>query len=100
MMDVRLAGTGGRGGWPLPACRCASCARARSAGRSRAPAEVLVDGVLRLRPGHEAEPPPGYQVDRLPGGWEVTGPDGGRLLAADGSGITPRPGDGRRYDIA
>src|SRR5215831_13380616 len=98
-MDVRVAGTGGSGGWPQPACRCASCARARSAGRSRAPADVLVDGVLRLRPGHAAEPPPGYQVDRMPGGWEVTGP-GGRLLAADGSGITPQPRDGGRYDIA
>ena len=99
-MDVRLAGTGGSGGWPRPGCRCASCSRARSAGRDHAPAHVLVDEVLHLRPGHAPEPPPGYQVGRMPGGWTVTGPDGARLLAADGSGVTPQPsGSAGAYDI-
>jgi len=100
-MDVRLAGTGGSGGWPRPGCGCASCARARSAGRYRAPAQVLVDEVLELRPGRAPGPPPGYQVGRMPGGWTVTGPDGARLLAADGSGVTPEPpGRAGAYDIA
>jgi adenosylcobinamide kinase / adenosylcobinamide-phosphate guanylyltransferase len=90
-MEVRLAGTGGGRGWPRPGCGCASCARARSAGRHRAPAQVLVDGVLHLGPGAAARPPAGYQVGRLPGGWTVTGPDGARLLVADGSRVTPEP---------
>jgi adenosylcobinamide kinase / adenosylcobinamide-phosphate guanylyltransferase len=101
-MDVRLAGTGGRGGWPRPGCRCASCAQAAAAGRGRAPAQLLVDGVLRLPPGPAARAsgPPGYQVGRVPGGWTVAGPDGSRLLAADGSGVTPQPPPGTEpYDI-
>jgi adenosylcobinamide kinase / adenosylcobinamide-phosphate guanylyltransferase len=102
-MDVRMVGTGGRGGWPRPDCRCASCARAAAAGRRRAPAQVLVDGVLRLGPGSASGvsgPPPGYQVGRMPGGWTVAGPDGGRLLVADGSGVTPQPPPGTGpYDI-
>ena len=85
-MEVRLVGTGGDGGWPQPDCRCASCGRVRSAGRLRAPTRVLVDGVLRFdsgRPpvGGPADPgAAGYRVERVPGGWEVTGPGGGRLL--------------------
>ena len=99
-MDVRLAGTGGGGGWPQPGCRCASCARAAAAGRGRGPAQVLVDGVLRLPPGPAAGAPPGYQVSRMPGGWSVAAPGGGRLLVADGSGVTPHPPPGTRpYDI-
>ena len=36
----------------------------------------------------------------MPGGWTVTGPDGGRLLVADGSGVTPQPPPGTRpYDL-
>jgi adenosylcobinamide kinase / adenosylcobinamide-phosphate guanylyltransferase len=100
-MDVCLAGTGGSGGWPRPGCGCASCARARSAGRHRAPADVVVDGVLRLRPGREPAPPPGYQVGRMPGGWTVTGPGGARLVTADGSGVPAQPpADSAPYDIA
>jgi adenosylcobinamide kinase / adenosylcobinamide-phosphate guanylyltransferase len=95
-MEVCLAGTGGRGGWPEPGCRCASCARAAS-GRRRAAARVIVDGVLTVGAG---EPPAGYRVQRLPGGWTVIGPDGGRLLVGDGSGVTPEPpADPRPYDI-
>jgi adenosylcobinamide kinase / adenosylcobinamide-phosphate guanylyltransferase len=102
-MDVRLVGTGGRDGWPRPGCRCASCAAASAAGRRRAPAQVLVDGVLRLRPGpapRVSGAPPGYQVSPMPGGWTVAGPGGGRLLVADGSGVTPQPPPGTGpYDI-
>src|SRR5580704_3565594 len=93
-MEIRLLGTGGRDGWPQPGCRCASCARARSSGRHRSRAEVVVDGVLRLTPG---EPPArggrpgGHRVEEVPGGWSVTGPDGARLLVADGSGAVLDP---------
>ena len=96
-MEVRLAGTGGRDGWPQPGCGCASCARVRAAGRARTPARVVVDGVLHIDSGG---PPPGYEVQRMPGAWAVTAPDGGRLLVADGSGATPEPPAGSRpYDI-
>jgi adenosylcobinamide kinase / adenosylcobinamide-phosphate guanylyltransferase len=97
-MEVCLAGTGGRAGWPQPGCGCASCARVRAPGRGRAPASVVVDGVLRIGSG---SPPPGYQVRRMPGAWTVAAPGGGTLLAADGSGVTPEPPAGSRpYDIA
>src|SRR5215469_7324466 len=103
-MDIRLTGTGGSGGWPQPGCRCASCARARSAGRSRSPAQLLVDGALVLEPGAGTGadgPPGGYRVVRIPGGWDVTSPGGARLLAADGSANTPEPPAGARpYDLA
>ena len=70
----------------------------RAAGRARAPARVIVDGVLRVG---SAEPPAGYRVRRMPGAWAVTGPDGGRLLAADGSGARPQPQAGDQpYDVA
>jgi adenosylcobinamide kinase / adenosylcobinamide-phosphate guanylyltransferase len=96
-MEVCLAGTGGSSGWPEPGCGCASCARVGASGRTRAPARVVVDGVLCIGSG---PPPPGYQVQRLPGAWDVTAPDGGRLLVADGSGVTPEPPAGSRpYDI-
>jgi adenosylcobinamide kinase / adenosylcobinamide-phosphate guanylyltransferase len=97
-MEVRLAGTAGSGGWPQQGCACASCARLRAAGRSRAPALVVVDGELRVGAG---EAPAGYEVRRMPGAWDVAAPDGGRLLVADGSGVTPDPpASGRPYDIA
>jgi adenosylcobinamide kinase / adenosylcobinamide-phosphate guanylyltransferase len=109
-MEIRLVGTGGSGGWPRPGCRCASCERARSAGRRRAPAHVLVDGVLRIDSGG----PPcrasdarrggdgtgggdvmsvgaGYRVERVPFGWDVTGPDGARLLVGEWRGPTTAP---------
>jgi adenosylcobinamide kinase/adenosylcobinamide-phosphate guanylyltransferase len=124
-MEIRLAGTGGTSGWPQPDCRCASCAAARSAGQRRAPTRVIVDGVLRIdRGGPSAEVPgeprpgdtaPGtaaprgtapdaarYRVARVPGGWDVTGPDGDRLLAGDppGDGPGAAPPDGTMpYDI-
>jgi adenosylcobinamide kinase / adenosylcobinamide-phosphate guanylyltransferase len=96
-MEVCLAGTGGAGGWPQQGCACASCTRARAAGRARAPARVVVDGVLDIGAGH---PPAGYEVRRMPGAWSVTGPDGGRLLVADGSGVSPQPpASAQPYDV-
>jgi adenosylcobinamide kinase / adenosylcobinamide-phosphate guanylyltransferase len=102
-LEVCLAGTAAEGGWPREGCRCASCDRARAAGRGRAPARIAVDGVLDVGPGASAEgrPPPGYRVEAIPGGWDVTGPDGGRLLVAGAAGAVPRPPDGAApYDIA
>jgi adenosylcobinamide kinase/adenosylcobinamide-phosphate guanylyltransferase len=95
-MDVELAGTAGPAGWPRPGCRCACCGRGLAAGRSRRPAGAILDGVLRLGPDGPAPggAPPGYQVSALPGGWEVTAPDGGRLLAAAGPDAVPVPPDG------
>src|SRR5450432_4854794 len=91
-MDVRFLGTGGPAGWPQPGCRCASCMRATAAGRVRQPGAVRVDGRLRLDPG---QPPrgaaPGYRIEPVPGGWDITGPDGTRLLTAAGPGAAPAP---------
>ena len=100
-MDVRFLGTGGGAGWPEPGCPCASCRRAAASGPGRRPVSLLVDGRLRLEPG---QPPrgaaPGYQVSELPGGWDVTGPDGARLLAARGLAAIPEPGSVTRpYDL-
>ncbi len=87
-MDVLVQGSGGVLGWPEPGCRCASCQRARAAGISRAPARIIVDGTVVLggqTPGWEdgtRQQPAGYQVTRLPHAWEVTAPDGARLLCA------------------
>jgi adenosylcobinamide kinase/adenosylcobinamide-phosphate guanylyltransferase len=100
-LDVCVAGTGAENGWPREGCRCASCERARSAGRSRGPARVVVDGVLHLGPGGAVGRADGYRVKAVPGGWDVTGPDGGRLLVADAAGAAPQPPAGAApYDIA
>jgi adenosylcobinamide kinase / adenosylcobinamide-phosphate guanylyltransferase len=80
-----LVGTGGADGWPEDGCSCASCMRARSAGLRRAPGRARVDGVS----------------SPVPGGVEITGPDGGRLLLAAGPGQVPEPASGSApYDIA
>jgi adenosylcobinamide kinase/adenosylcobinamide-phosphate guanylyltransferase len=51
--------------------------------------------------GTAAEANPAYRITRLPGGIEVTGPDGGRLLVAAGPGQVPQPAPGSApYDIA
>jgi adenosylcobinamide kinase/adenosylcobinamide-phosphate guanylyltransferase len=90
-MDVRFLGTGGPAGWPEPGCRCASCLRAAAGGGRRA-GGVLVDGQLRIDPGQPPRgAPDGYRVAPVPGGWDITGPDGGRLLIAGGPGQVPDP---------
>jgi adenosylcobinamide kinase / adenosylcobinamide-phosphate guanylyltransferase len=110
-VDALLTGTGGARGWPEDGCSCASCMRARAAGVRRAPGRVLVDGQLALAPDLAPQPVPaepapagaaaGHQVRQLPGGWDVTGPDGRRLLVAAGPGAIPRPADGTSpFDIA
>ena len=112
-MDVQLLGTGGPDGWPRPGCRCASCAGGRAAGRSRAPALAVVDGTLRIRSGQppdcgppRCQPPGAWPAARhivrpLPGGWDMTAPDGRRLLIAGEPGAIPEPGAAARpYDVA
>jgi adenosylcobinamide kinase/adenosylcobinamide-phosphate guanylyltransferase len=82
---------------------------------------IVVDGQVRLGVGDtraggaeaggqgDEDVPGGYLVRRVAdardagraGGWEVTAPDGGRLLYPAGPGAVPRPdGDAGRYDIA
>lgn len=106
-MHALLIGTGGAGGWPQDGCRCASCMRARSDGLHRRPGRVLVDGLLEFSPGQS--PPPGpaqpgagtHRLMRVPGGYDITGPDGGRLLLAESPGAVPEPPAGAEpYDIA
>jgi adenosylcobinamide kinase/adenosylcobinamide-phosphate guanylyltransferase len=113
-MDVQFLGTGGPDGWPQAGCRCASCLRATAAGRGRSPGGVLVDGRLRIDLGRPPRPadrdcPPvvpnavggqgsaaGYRTEPLPGGWDITGPEGARLLVAAAAGAAPDPPAGTR----
>jgi adenosylcobinamide kinase / adenosylcobinamide-phosphate guanylyltransferase len=111
-VHVLLTGTGGADGWPHDGCRCASCMRARSAGVHRAPGQVRVDGALDFGVGQPLTNPdatagtaasasPAHRITPLPGGIEVTSPDGGRLLLAAGPGQVPEPPPGSApYDIA
>ena len=98
-MDVGLLGTGGRGGWPQPGCRCASCApgrggrrppRAHAGARGRA-AAPRARPAAALRAGHRAAGLPGRpRLARAAG----TSParTAARLLAAGGPGAAPEPG--------
>jgi adenosylcobinamide kinase/adenosylcobinamide-phosphate guanylyltransferase len=99
-MDVRFLGTGGPAGWPEPGCRCASCLRAAPGGGRRA-GGVLVDGQLRIDPGQPPRgAPDGYRVAPVPGGWDITGPSGARLLATAGPGAIPDPPvETRPFDV-
>ncbi|MBD3142628.1 bifunctional adenosylcobinamide kinase/adenosylcobinamide-phosphate guanylyltransferase [Microbispora bryophytorum] len=78
-MEIRLEGTGGPEGWPVPGCPCASCGRL--APGHRRPASIVLDGRVRLTDAH---PPAGYVIRRTADGCEVTGPGGDRLLYAVG----------------
>ncbi len=111
-MKIDVRSSGGTGGWPEPGCRCASCLRAAD-GPPRGPFRVLVDGVLELTAagvtgdgdgdgggGAEAGKV-GHRVRPLAGGWDVTAPDGTRLLAGAGAGASPEvPPGTARYDSA
>jgi adenosylcobinamide kinase / adenosylcobinamide-phosphate guanylyltransferase len=96
-VDALLTGTGGAAGWPEPGCRCASCERASAARIRRRPGGVLVDETLEFRPGQTVTRGTGtaataaYRIDAVPGGFDVTGPDGTRLLLASGPGQVPEP---------
>jgi len=128
-MRVVAVGTGGAAGWPEPGCRCASCHRQLMDDKARGQSTIVVDDVLRLGDGGDAAgtageeaagtargeagtagaDSPGYWVRRVAdarvpgglGGWDVTGPDGGRLLSAAGPGAVPVPPEGTAgYDVA
>ena len=93
-MRVLIEGSGGIAGWPAPGCRCASCMR--MSGNPRARSTILIDDVLRLGTGDDEIPEiEGYRTLRVSGGWEVTAPDGERLLY----GGVPEEG-AAAYDIA
>jgi adenosylcobinamide kinase/adenosylcobinamide-phosphate guanylyltransferase len=102
-----VGGSGGSAGWPEPGCRCASCRGQDAAGNARKPSAIVVDGVLSLGAG---APPAsagsaaaeGYTVLALgAAGWDITGPDGRRLLYPAGPGAVPAPPEGAApYDIA
>jgi adenosylcobinamide kinase / adenosylcobinamide-phosphate guanylyltransferase len=126
-MRILVEGSGGAAGWPQPGCRCASCLRMGESVRVRS--TIVVDGTVRLGVGDaggvgngdaggvrardpggtQAGDVAGYRVlpladardPREPGGWEVTAPDGGRLLYPAGPGAVPVPAQGAAaYDIA
>ena len=68
---------------------------------------MLVDGELEFRPGQPPSSGTGasaaaaHRIDAVPGGWDVTGPDGARLLLSAGPGQVPEPAPGAApYDIA
>lgn len=96
-MRVTASGTGGTRGWPEPGCRCASCQRAGREGSGRAPSAIVIDGVLRLSADGLTGQSGEYEVREVPGGWDVTAPDGARLLYLPGPGVPEPAGP---YDIA
>jgi adenosylcobinamide kinase / adenosylcobinamide-phosphate guanylyltransferase len=111
-MRVLVEGSGGAAGWPQPGCRCASCMRQVTDGNVRKQSTIVVDDVVILAAGGEPGKGlgiAGYAVQRLgdardpggTGGWEVTSPDGERLLYPARPGAVPVPPDGAgRYDVA
>jgi adenosylcobinamide kinase / adenosylcobinamide-phosphate guanylyltransferase len=108
-MRVLVEGSGGAAGWPQPGCRCASCLRQERDGSMRARSAIVIDGAVRLGVSEPGDAAGGYGVRRLadardpaePGGWDVTGPDGGRLLYPARPGAVPVPAeDAAAYDIA
>ena len=109
-MRVLVEGSGGSAGWPEPGCRCASCLRQAADGNSRKESTIVIDGRLRLgaESGAREAGAAGYRVRRVPdaraggtGGWDVTAPDGGRLLYPAGPGSAPAPPEGTAsYDVA
>jgi adenosylcobinamide kinase / adenosylcobinamide-phosphate guanylyltransferase len=95
-VEIEVRGSGGAQGWPAPGCRCAACQQTVVNGTARDPFSVLINGALELR-GPEAGQADGHRVRRLAGGWDVTGPDGIRLLAGPGPQV---PAGTARYDAA
>jgi adenosylcobinamide kinase / adenosylcobinamide-phosphate guanylyltransferase len=102
-----LIGTGGTNGWPEDGCRCASCMRAAASGLTRRPGRVLIDGTLEFIPYQRVMTGTGqpggsaHRIAPVPGGFDITGSDGGRMLLAAGPGALPEPDpDAMPYDIA
>ncbi len=120
-MRVLVEGSGGSAGWPQPGCRCASCLRQAADGNLRMRSTIVVDGRVRIGVedtggghagggdtgnghagnGHAGNGAVGYQVGAIAGGWDITAPDGGRLLYPAGPGAVPVPPAGAApYDVA
>jgi adenosylcobinamide kinase/adenosylcobinamide-phosphate guanylyltransferase len=130
-MRVLVEGSGGSAGWPQPGCRCASCLRQVANRNTRIKSTIVVDGQVRLGIGDAGGGDAGggdagggdagggdadlggarvaadYSVRRLAdardgaGGWELTAPDGRRLLYPAGPGAVPvPPEDAAPYDVA
>jgi adenosylcobinamide kinase/adenosylcobinamide-phosphate guanylyltransferase len=130
-MRVLVEGSGGAAGWPQPGCRCASCMRKKLDGNIRLRSTILIDDVVRLgvgddvvrsgvgepgdaagggvRAGAGLDDAQKHRVRELAdarnpgnvGGWDVAGPDGGRLLYPARPGAVPEPAEGAAaYDIA
>ena len=127
-MRVLVEGSGGSAGWPQPGCRCASCLRQVTDGNARIKSTIVVDEQVRLGIGEPRGGAgyqgggagyqggggssqggggssqgggAGYQVGAIAGGWELTTPDGGRLLYPAGPGAVPvPPEDAAPYDVA
>ncbi|WP_067463309.1 bifunctional adenosylcobinamide kinase/adenosylcobinamide-phosphate guanylyltransferase [Actinomadura macra] len=87
-MNIELRAFAGPRGWPATGCGCASCNRLRLAGIRHEPASILIDG-LPLEECARA---------LVPGGYDVTGPSGGRALVASAPGTTPEPVADVEYD--
>jgi adenosylcobinamide kinase / adenosylcobinamide-phosphate guanylyltransferase len=101
-MRVLVEGSGGSAGWPQPGCRCASCGRQAVAGNTRKPSSIVVDGQVRLGPAGGEAGATGYRLRRLgTTGWDITAPDGGRLLYPAEPGAVPVVAEGAEpYDVA
>jgi len=118
-MRVLVEGSGGSAGWPQPGCRCASCGRRAAAGNARNQSSIVVDGQVRLGlagvgAAGVGAGATGYRLRRLgdaqdggnlrdsgSAGWDITAPDGGRLLYPGGPGSVPVPPEGAApYDVA
>jgi adenosylcobinamide kinase / adenosylcobinamide-phosphate guanylyltransferase len=112
-MRILVEGTGGSDGWPQPGCRCASCLRQAAAGNTRGRSTIVVDGIVRIGDGGDGDAgeqggeTAGYRLVRVAdrdggaGGWDLTAPDGGRLLYPGGPGAAPvPPEDAAPYDVA
>lgn len=103
-MRVLVEGSGGSAGWPQPGCRCASCLRQAVDGNTRKQSTIVVDGQVRLgigEPRGAAGYRAGYRLSAIAGGWDLTAPDGERLLYPAGPGAVPVPPEGAApYDVA
>ena len=69
---------------------------------ARAPAEIVLDGILRVAfPLRAQAPPATFAAEQVTGGLQITAPDGSRLLCSAGPGAVPLPPAGAGpYDIA
>jgi adenosylcobinamide kinase/adenosylcobinamide-phosphate guanylyltransferase len=110
-MRVLVEGSGGVAGWPQAGCRCASCLRAELDESIRARSTIVIDETVRLGVGgvEDSGGAGAYRIQEVadardpgkPGGWEVTGPDGRRLLYPARPGAVPEPAEGAAaYDVA